>query len=151
EGRVPDPEAPLSATTEINLHLPALLPTDSCPDVHERLTLYKRLANRESSAALDELPEELMHRSGKLPDQARALVDTHRLRILSRPLGVSRIDASESVILIQFVPEPPIDPLRIIQFIQSRRDTWLAGPDRLRIETKTTDARERAQRIREIL
>ena len=88
----------------MNLHLPALLPTDYCPDVHERLTLYKRLANCESSAALDELQEELIDRFGKLPDQARALVDTHRLRILSRPLGVSRIDASESVILIQFVP-----------------------------------------------
>jgi transcription-repair coupling factor (superfamily II helicase) len=64
---------------------------------------------------------------------------------------VTRIDASESVILIQFIPEPPIDPLRIIQFIQGRKDTRLAGPDRLRIETKTNDARERAQRIREIL
>ncbi len=151
EGRVPDFEAPLSATTEINHHLPALLPTDYCPDVHERLTLYKRLANCETSDALDELQEELIDRFGKLPDQARALVDTHRLRILSRPLGVTRIDASEAVILIQFVPEPPIDPLRIIQFIQSRKDTRLAGPDRLRIETVTRDARERAQRIREIL
>jgi len=151
DGREPDLEAPLASTTEINLHLPALLPTDYCPDVHERLTLYKRLANCESSDALDELQEELIDRFGKLPDQARALVDTHRLRILSRPLGVSRIDASEKLILIQFVPEPPIDPLRIIQFIQSRKDTRLAGPDRLRIETATSDAKERAQRIREIL
>jgi len=151
EGRVPDLDGPLTATTEINLHLPALLPSDYCPDVHERLTLYKRLANCGTTDALDELQEELIDRFGKLPDQARALVDTHRLRILSHPLGVARIDASESVILIQFVPEPPIDPLRIIQFIQSRKDTRLAGPDRLRIETKTADARERAQRIREIL
>src|SRR5690606_16229387 len=111
----------------------------------------KRLANCDSSDALDELQEELIDRFGKLPDQARALVDTHRLRIISKPLGVSRIDASEAVILIQFVAEPPIDPLRIIQFIQSRKDTRLAGPDRLRIETNTGDAKERAQRIREIL
>jgi len=151
EGREPDLEAPLASTTEINLHLPALLPTDYCPDVHERLTLYKRLANCDSSDALDELQEELIDRFGKLPDQARALVDTHRLRIISKPLGVTRIDASEAVILIQFVAEPPIDPLRIIQFIQSRKDTRLAGPDRLRIETNTGDAKERAQRIREIL
>ncbi|MBE0592629.1 MAG: transcription-repair coupling factor, partial [Gemmatimonadales bacterium] len=151
EGREPDMEAPFASTTEINLHLPALLPTDYCPDVHERLTLYKRLANCGSTDALDGLQEELIDRFGKLPDQARALVDTHRLRILSRPLGVARIDASETVILIQFVAEPPIDPLRIIQFIQSRKDTRLAGPDRLRIETSTGDAKERAQRIREIL
>ena len=36
---------PLGVTTEINLHVPALLPETYCNDVHERLVLYKRLAN----------------------------------------------------------------------------------------------------------
>ena len=44
-GKEPDLEAPLAVTTEINLHAPALLPDDYCGDIHERLTLYKRLAN----------------------------------------------------------------------------------------------------------
>jgi hypothetical protein len=35
----------MAVTTEINLHLPALLPDDYCGDIHERLVLYKRLAN----------------------------------------------------------------------------------------------------------
>ena len=43
-GREPDLLAPLSATTEINLHAPALLPDAYCGDVHIRLSLYKRLA-----------------------------------------------------------------------------------------------------------
>ena len=45
DGKEPDLTAPLAATTEINLHAPALLPADYCGDVHERLSLYKRLAN----------------------------------------------------------------------------------------------------------
>ncbi|HYF58432.1 MAG TPA: transcription-repair coupling factor, partial [Burkholderiaceae bacterium] len=36
-GREPDLSAPLEAVTEINLHVPALLPADYCGDVHERL------------------------------------------------------------------------------------------------------------------
>ena len=48
EGREPDLTAPLAATTEINLHAPAILPADYCGDVQERLSLYKRLANCES-------------------------------------------------------------------------------------------------------
>jgi transcription-repair coupling factor (superfamily II helicase) len=40
------------ATVEINLHAPALLPEDYCPDVHERLVLYKRLANCDSDDEL---------------------------------------------------------------------------------------------------
>jgi transcription-repair coupling factor (superfamily II helicase) len=60
-------------TTEINLHVPALLPADYCGDVHERLVLYKRLANCETPDALDGMQEELVDRFGKLPEAARAL------------------------------------------------------------------------------
>ncbi|MCK7497980.1 MAG: hypothetical protein MZW92_50105 [Comamonadaceae bacterium] len=44
-GKEPDLTQPLGVATEINLHAPALLPEDYCSDVHERLVLYKRLAN----------------------------------------------------------------------------------------------------------
>ena len=51
-GKEPDLAEPLAVTTEINLHAPALLPETYCPSIHERLVLYKRLANCES---VDEL------------------------------------------------------------------------------------------------
>ena len=150
-GREPDLSAPLGAVTEINLHVPALLPNDYCGDVNERLTLYKRLANCGKADALDAMQEELIDRFGKLPDSARALVDTHRLRILSAPLGIARIDAAAEVIVLQFVPNPPVPHERIIRFIQSRRDVKLSGQDRLRFTLKTSDLAQRVLRIREIL
>ncbi len=150
-GREPDLSAPLAATTEINLHLPALLPSDYCGDVHERLTLYKRLANCDSLQQLEHMQEELVDRFGRLPDAARALIETHRLRILSKPLGIVRIDAAGEAIAIQFVPQPPIPPERIIRFIQGRRDAKLAGPDRLRLTVASADLAQRVQRVREVL
>ncbi|MBN9428944.1 MAG: transcription-repair coupling factor [Burkholderiales bacterium] len=150
-GREPDLSAPLAATTEIKLHVPALLPDDYCGDVHERLTLYKRMANCGTEDALDLLREELVDRFGKLPDAARALVETHRLRIVSQSLGIAKIDAAAEAIVVQFVPNPPIDPLRIIKFIQSRRDVKLSGQDRLRFTLSTPDLDSRLQRIREII
>src|SRR4030095_1596251 len=45
QGRAPHLSAPRGVTTEINLHAPALLPDAYCNDIHERLVLYKRLAN----------------------------------------------------------------------------------------------------------
>jgi transcription-repair coupling factor (superfamily II helicase) len=150
-GREPDLSAPLEAVTEINLHVPALLPADYCGDVHERLTLYKRLANCQTLDALDGMQEELVDRFGKLPEAARALIDTHRLRILSAPLGVARIDAASEAIVMQFVPNPAVPPERIIRFIQSRRDVKLSGQDRLRFTLKTPDVAQRVQRIREII
>src|SRR5574339_516139 len=67
-GRHVDLEQPLDVATEINLHAPALLPEGYCSDVHERLTLYKRMANCESREALDALREELVDRFGALPE-----------------------------------------------------------------------------------
>ncbi len=96
EGREPDLTAPLAATTEINLHAPAILPADYCGDVQERLSLYKRLANCEHSDSIDGIQEELIDRFGKLPPQAHALVETHRLRLAAKPLGISKIDAGEN-------------------------------------------------------
>ncbi len=87
EGKEPDLTAPLAATTEINLHAPAILPADYCGDVQERLSLYKRLANCEHNDSIDGIQEELIDRFGKLPPQAHALVETHRLRLAAKPLG----------------------------------------------------------------
>jgi transcription-repair coupling factor (superfamily II helicase) len=150
-GREPDLSAPLEAVTEINLHVPALLPAEYCSDVNERLTLYKRLANCTTLDALEGMQEELVDRFGKLPEAARALIETHRLRILSAPLGVARIDAAAEAVVMSFVPNPPLPPEKIIRFIQSRRDVKLSGPDRLRFTLKTVDLTQRVQRLREIL
>jgi transcription-repair coupling factor (superfamily II helicase) len=150
-GNEPDLSAPLAAVTEINLHVPALLPNDYCGDVHERLTLYKRLANCATLDALESMREELVDRFGKPPEQALALLETHRLRILSVPLGIARIDAAAEAVVLQFLPQPPIPPERIIQLIQSRRDVRLSGQDRLRFSLKTADLASRVARLREIL
>jgi transcription-repair coupling factor (superfamily II helicase) len=150
-GREPDLSAPLGVTTEINLHCPALLPTDYCGDVHERLTLYKRLANVSTNDALLTMQEELVDRFGRLPEQAKALIETHRLRLQCETLGIVKLDAADQAIVIVFAPKPPIPPEAIIKLIQSRKDAKLAGQDRLRITVNSTDLTTRLQRIRDIL
>src|SRR5690606_38413381 len=86
-GKEPDLAAPLSSTTDINLHVPALLPETYCGDVHERLSIYKRLANCATFDAISDLQEELIDRFGKMPEPAQALVETHRLRVAAKPVG----------------------------------------------------------------
>lgn len=150
-GREPDLEGPLHATVEINLHTGALLPVDYCADIHERLVLYKRLANCTLLEELEAMTEELVDRFGRLPDEARALIDTHRLRLLSEPLGVMRIDAAPETMLLQFKANPPIDPAHVIKLVQSRKGWRLAGPDKLRIESKLSNPAMRVARVKEIL
>src|SRR5688572_8260842 len=139
-GKEPDLKAPLGITTEINLHVPALLPAIYVSDVHERLVLYKRLANCDDEDTLDLLREELVDRFGSLPEQVRSLVETHRLRILGKPLGIARIDATDAAVQLQFIPNPPIEAIKVLKLVQSRRNYRLAGPDRIRIEMSLPDA-----------
>jgi transcription-repair coupling factor (superfamily II helicase) len=147
-GKEPDLAAPLSSTTEINLHVPALLPADYCGDVHERLSLYKRLANCKASEAVDDLQEEMIDRFGKLPDPAKALIETHRLRIAAKPVGIIKIDAHGESALLQFEPKPPIDPMRIITLIQKNRHIKLNGQDKLRITANMPDLAARVAQIK---
>ncbi|MGF6525693.1 transcription-repair coupling factor [Variovorax sp. PvP013] len=150
-GQEPDLLAPLSVTTEINLHAPALLPDDYCGDVHLRLSFYKKLATAKTSDQIDHLLEEIVDRFGKLPPQAQTLIDVHRLRVLARPYGVVKVDAAPGVINITFRKDPPIDSMAIIHLIQKNRHIKLAGNEKLRIERELKEPKDRAQMVRDVL
>ncbi|MDD4943816.1 MAG: transcription-repair coupling factor, partial [Rhodoferax sp.] len=150
-GKEPDLMAPLHAATEINLHAPALLPNDFCGDVHLRLSFYKKLATAKTAGQIDTLMEELIDRFGKLPAQAQTLIDVHRLRVLSQPYGVTKVDAAPGVITITFKKDPPIDAMKIIALIQKNKHIKLAGNEKLRIERPLPDANDRARLVRDVL
>ena len=150
-GKEPDLLSPLSVTTDINLHAPALLPDDYCGDVHLRLSFYKKLATAKTSDQIDALLEEIVDRFGKLPPQAQTLIDVHRLRCLSQPYGVIKVDAAPGITNITFRPQPPVEPMRIIELIQKNRHIKLAGNEKLRIERALPDPKARAQMVRDIL
>ncbi|MGQ0710162.1 MAG: transcription-repair coupling factor [Rhodoferax sp.] len=150
-GKEPDLLAPLSAATDINLHAPALLPDDYCGDVHLRLSFYKKLATAKTSAQVDALLEEIVDRFGKLPPQAQTLVDTHRLRVISEPYGVVKVDAAPGVINITFKKDAPIDPMGVIALIQKNRHIKLVGNEKLRIERELPEVKNRVQMVRDVL
>jgi transcription-repair coupling factor (superfamily II helicase) len=150
-GKAIDWEGTVDISAEVNLHVSALLPETYCSDVHERLSLYKRLADAESPEALDLLREELVDRFGELPDPARALLECHRVRIAARPLGVQRVDATHEAVQLQFVKNPPIDAAKVIGFIKRASGAKLAGQDKLRVERKMPAWQERGQAVRDIL
>ena len=150
-GKEPDLLSPLQAVTEINLHAPALLPDDYCGDVHLRLSFYKKLATAKTTDQVDRLLEELVDRFGKLPQQAETLVYVHKLRVMSQPYGVLKVEAAPTVITITFKPNPPVDPMAIIQLIQKNKHIKLAGNEKLRIERALEKPLDRALLVRDIL
>jgi len=153
-GKEPDLLSPLGlfgSNTDVNLHAPALLPDAYCGDVHVRLSLYKRLATADSLDKIETMLEEIVDRFGKLPPQAQALFDTHKLRVQSKPYGVIKIDAAPGIINITFRPNPPVEPMRIIELVQKNKQIKLAGNDKLRVEKALSDPKDRAQYVRDLL
>lgn len=154
-GKEPDLLSPLQATTDVNLGVPALLPEVYCPDVHERLSLYKRFAGTYDFSELMGLREELVDRFGDLPDQAKSFYETHRLRLEMTRFGIKKIDATPASIQIQFIPNPPIDPMKIIQLIQSSKHIQLNGQDKLKVlpqkDREFEKLEQRLDAIRQVL
>jgi transcription-repair coupling factor (superfamily II helicase) len=150
-GREPDLLSPLNVSTDINLHAPALLPSDYCGDVHLRLSFYKKLATAKTTDQIDALLEEIVDRFGKLPAQAQTLIDVHRLRVIAKPYGVVKVDAAPTVINITFRKDPPIDSMAIMHLIQKNKHIKLAGNDKLRVERELKEPRDRAQMVRDVL
>ena len=150
-GIEPDLLSPLNVTTDINLHAPALLPSDYCGDVHLRLSFYKKLATAKNTDQIDALLEEIVDRFGKLPPQAQTLIDVHRLRVIAKPYGVVKVDAAPGGISITFRKNPPVEPMRIIEMIQKNRHIKLVGNEKLRIERELPETKDRAQLVRDVL
>jgi transcription-repair coupling factor (superfamily II helicase) len=151
-GKAPELEGTVDVSTEVNLHVPALLPSSYCSDVHERLSLYKRLADAETREDLEALREELVDRFGELPEPARALIECHMVRVAARPLGVIRVDATHEAVQLQFMKNPPVDGAKVIDFIRKKgRHARLAGPEKLRVDAKLPAWQERAAAVKDIL
>ena len=149
-GETPDLEQPLGIGTEINLRVPALLPDAYCPDVHERLNLYKRLSNSDSADDLSLLQEELIDRFGALPPQAESLLATHHIRLQAVRWGMTKVDINQDQILVQFGPKTPADPMTMLWLIQNRRDMKLAGQDRIILLRHMPALSQRIQAFREL-
>ena len=151
KGRQPDLDAPLGITTEIKLHSPALLPEDYCPDIHERLVLYKRLAVCETVQQINAIHEELVDRFG-LPEQpVKTLIESHHLRLAAKELGIDAIDATSEAVTITFGKHHQIDPTEIILLIQTDKKYRLAGADKLKFTAQMEDVEMRIKTVKSVL
>ncbi|MGH8097745.1 transcription-repair coupling factor [Stenotrophomonas indicatrix] len=136
QGHLPDIDAGEEARgAEVELHVPALIPDDYLPDVHTRLTLYKRISSARDSDALRELQVEMIDRFGLLPDAAKNLFAIAELKLQASSLGIRKLDLGESGGRIVFESKPNIDPMAVIQLIQKQPNLYaMDGPDKLRVK-----------------
>ena len=109
---------------EINLHIPALIPDDYLPDIQLRLTLYKRIANADSSQSLRDLKVEMIDRFGLLPPPVNNLFTITELKLKTQPLGIEKVDCGENGGFLEFSKKTKIEPITIVKLVQSEPNTY---------------------------
>ncbi|UOV06016.1 transcription-repair coupling factor [Pseudoxanthomonas sp. F37] len=137
---------------EVELNVPALIPEDYLPDVHTRLTLYKRISSAPEKEDLRDLQVEMIDRFGLLPDPAKYLFATAELKLAANALGIRKLELGEHGGRIVFENKPNIDPMAVIQLIQKQPRLYaMDGPDKLRIKVPLPDAPDRFNAAKALL
>ena len=151
-GRAPELDRPLDHGTEIDLGIPALLPSDYLPDVQARLVMYKRLASARDQEELRELQVEMIDRFGLLPEPARNLLEITELKLLVQPWGIRKIEAGPASGRLLFTESPRIDPAKLIGLIQTKpKEYRLEGGDKLRFFRDMAEPRARIREVRRVV
>ncbi|MFT3667870.1 MAG: transcription-repair coupling factor [Pseudoxanthomonas sp.] len=137
---------------DVELNVPALIPEDYLPDVHTRLTLYKRISSAPEREDLRDLQVEMIDRFGLLPDPAKYLFATAELKLAANDLGIRKLELGEHGGRIVFESKPNIDPMAVIQLIQKQPKLYtMDGPDKLRIKVPLPDAPDRFNAAKALL
>jgi transcription-repair coupling factor (superfamily II helicase) len=152
EGKQLSLDQVMSAQTEIELRIPALLPDDYIFDVSLRLSLYKRIASCKNKNELDDIQVELIDRFGLLPQPSKNLVQIAKLRLKAQAIGISRIEASATGGSIEFSNTTSVDPMLIIGLIQKQPTVYsMAGASKLKFVKANDDVQTRFTLITNIL
>ncbi len=151
-GELPDVDGPQHRGADIVLNTPSLIPEDYLPDVHTRLTLYKRVSSARDAEELRELQVEMIDRFGLLPDPAKHLFAIAELKLDATRLGIRKLDLGPNGGRLQFVEKPDVDPMAVIRLIQGQSKHYrMDGPDKLRITLDLPDADARLKAARGLL
>ena len=127
DGKVLNLDRPLKEGTEVNLHLPALIPTSYLPDVHSRLVLYKRISYAEQEAQLQELQVEMIDRFGALPEACKILFRITKLKLKAEALGIKKVNVGASSGKLEFSQETRLDPTFLVTLIESDPHKYRLG------------------------
>ena len=152
QGKIPDLDDADRHGADVELGIPALIPDDYLPDVHARLTLYKRIASAKDIDALRELQVEMIDRFGLLPDAVKNLFTIAELKLAATALGIRKLELGERGGRVTFTPKPAVEPIVIIKMIQQQPKVFsLDGQDKLKFRLDLPGAAERLRTARDLL
>ena len=152
ENRMPFADQTARSAAAVDLHVPALFPSDYLGNTHTRLMLYKRIAGAADLHELEELQIETIDRFGLLPEPGKNLFRLTALRLQSERLGIRRLEIGDNGGLIEFTETPAVDPAVVLSLVQRAPHQYrLAGPATLALTQDLSDPAVRLGQVEKLL
>ena len=122
---------------QIDTDLELFIPDDYVNIVKERLALYQELSQVKTPSELDNFEQTLLDRFGPLPETAKGLLDSMRLKWVATKLGIERLIIKQGSCICYFVSDQQSP------FFQTESFSFLLmqiqkAPDRLKLKEKST-------------
>ncbi len=114
---------------EVALPVPALIPDDYVPDVHQRLMFYKRFSLASRDEDLQDLRAELVDRFGEVPDEVDNLSELMLLKIDMRDLQLRALDSGPGRVVIMLGTEARLDGAKLAALVQRSKGVYRLTPD----------------------
>lgn len=137
---------------EINLHIPARFPDAYLPDVHMRLTMYKRIASAVTTEQLHELQVETIDRFGLLPDAAKSLFSIAEMKLKATRHDIKSIEVGPTGGVIKFNENPNINIDRLMHTIASNPQEYrFSGTETIQVSRPMPEAEQRVKMIDDVM
>ena len=128
----------------------ALLPSSYVPDVGDRLYFYRRLAEADTVAAVDDVFQELQDRFGPLPGPAKVLLNSASIQVRASATGIQHINFLANGVSLSFrnggeSNEPCLSLKNLTSFLALRNlsgSFGSAGGGRLELTIETSSDSE---------
>jgi len=124
----------------INLGATVMIPESYVPDLTQRMSLYRRLADLETREDIDAYCAELIDRFGKLPSEVKQLAAIMIIKGNSKRAGIEKLEAGPKGFVISFKDSKFANPAGLIEFISASGKTAKVRPDHKLVFFARTDA-----------
>jgi transcription-repair coupling factor (superfamily II helicase) len=114
----------ISQEVHIDTGIPCLIPSTYIRDVHDRLILYKRIANAKDFSTLRELQIEMIDIFGSLLDPIKNLFAISKVKIIAQENGVEKIIIYDDRVIITFKENSNIKVDKIIELVQAKPNQY---------------------------
>ncbi|MGV3697597.1 transcription-repair coupling factor [Flavobacterium sp.] len=110
---------------QIDTDFELLFPDEYINNITERLNLYNELSNIRDEAALKVYEEKLIDRFGPLPKEAKALLNSIRIKWIATQMGIEKIIMKQGKLIGYFVGDQQSDYYnskqfrKMLQFVQN--------------------------------